>query len=454
METPMRLSVACNFDDALVEGLAHYPVYEVYGKLTRDYFGGGRPSFYLPEIGRPELERYVAHAHRHGIEFNYLLNASTMDNKEFTREGQRQIDELLEWIDGIGVDSVTVATIYMLRLVKRRHPRLKARVSSHRFTDNARKVRFWVDNGADTIVVSETNIHREFKVLEAMQKAAGDTELSLIVNNWCRQDCAIAGNHAVTLSSASQQKSRGYPLDYCSLRCNEIRLNEPVSYLRANWIRPEDLPVYEQMGYHNFKIVERNTPTELLLMRVQAYAQRRYEGNLLNLVQNYAYPEEVFGKKAREAYSLKRMVKYFVKPGGLNLLKLPQLITFGRKGSLLYPRTAPNPVQIDNRSLDGFIDRFKKQSCLDVDCEECRYCHRWAERCVKIDPKWAQEMRDVYDGLLDDVDSGSMWEPYRQTIGRAARRMLDRAVPRSDRAKPRRGATAADTPAAAPDTAS
>ena len=34
----MRLSVATNFDDELIEQIADYPVTEIYGKLTSDYF--------------------------------------------------------------------------------------------------------------------------------------------------------------------------------------------------------------------------------------------------------------------------------------------------------------------------------------------------------------------------------------------------------------------------------
>jgi len=421
----MKLSVACNFDEALLEGLKDHPVYEIYGKLTSDYFGGGRPSFYLPQVDRPALKRYVEQTHRAGISFNYLLNASAMGNLEFTKEGQREIEELLDWLDGeVGVDSVTVSNAFFLRLIKQRHPRLRVRVSAHRFTDTPRKVRFWVDNGADYIVVSEVNIHRELKVLAAMRRAAGDVELQLIVNNWCRQDCAIAGNHAVNLSNASQTGSRGFPLDYCSLVCNDLRLREPVNYLRANWIRPEDLPVYEELGYHNFKIVERNTPTQILLERVQAYASRRYDGNLLDLVQNYAYPEEKMGGKGKEAYSYRRLFKYFVKPQVVNLLKFRKVIEFGHAASVLYPRRGPNPVQIDNRALDGFIDRFRTQGCQDVDCEECRYCHEWAERVVKIDPEWRGRMGEVYADLLQEIDGGSFWDPYLKTIGEVARRLV------------------------------
>ena len=32
----MKLSVACNFDEDLLEGLKPYPVYEIYGKLIQE----------------------------------------------------------------------------------------------------------------------------------------------------------------------------------------------------------------------------------------------------------------------------------------------------------------------------------------------------------------------------------------------------------------------------------
>jgi collagenase-like PrtC family protease len=424
----MRLSVACNFDEALLDGLAGYPVYEVYGKQTADYFGGGRPSFYLPRADRATVERFVRLAHARGIQFNYLLNASAMGNREYSREGQRRIEEILGWLDDVGVDSVTVASIYFLRLVKRRHPRLRVRVSSHRFTDTPRKVRFWVENGADYIVVSEVNIHREFAVLEAMRRAAGAVELQLIVNNWCRTDCAIAGNHAVALSAASQSDGRGFPLDYCSIVCNDLRLREPVNYLRANWIRPEDLHLYEALGYHNFKIVERNTPTAILLERVKAYAGRRWDGNLLDLVQNYAYPIEKIGPAGKDAWSTRRLLKYFVKPTQVNLIKFAKVIDFGKTAGVLYPRLGPNPVQIDNRALDGFIDRFRTQSCQSLDCEECRYCHEWAARVVRIDPDWKRRMHAIYDDLLGETDSGTFWDHYLKTVRETAAQWFQRTV--------------------------
>ncbi|MBN2197052.1 MAG: U32 family peptidase [Polyangiaceae bacterium] len=430
----MRLSVACNFDNALIDGLRPYPVYEVFGKLTTDYFGGGRPSFYLPEVNRARLTAFVRRTHAAGIGFNYLLNASAMGNLEFTREGQRKMDALLEWLDEIRVDSVTVANVFFLRLIKQRYPRLRVRVSSHRFTDTPRKVRFWAENGADCIVVSEVNIHREFRVLEAMKQAAGSADLQLIVNNWCRTDCAIAGNHAVGLSAASQRNSAGFPLDYCSIVCNRIRLKEPVNYLRANWIRPEDLYMYEELGYDNFKIVERNTPTSILLNRVHAYSNRRYDGNLMDLVQNYAYPEEAFGEKAKDAYSVRRLFKYFARPGMVNGVKFAKVVEMGKTASMLFPRRGPNPVYIDNRALDGYFERFRERGCQDRDCASCGYCTQWATRVVHIDPEWRRRMEAIYDDLLNEIDNGSFWEPYVRTAGDLAGRMVRRWLDTPDAA--------------------
>jgi collagenase-like PrtC family protease len=409
----VRLSVACNFDEALIDGLEGYPVYEVYGKVSKDFAGGGRPSFYLPQVDRPRVERFVDKVHRRGIEFNYLLNAFCMGNAELTREGQREIRKTLDWVSEIGCDSVTVGNILLLQTIKRCYPQLKVRISAHRFTDSVRKARFWEDHGADCIVLNETAFAREFGALRAIREAVS-CDLSLIVNNSCRQDCAIAGTHAACMSHGSQHHKghkANLPLDYHMLFCLDYRLREPVNYVRANWIRPEDLHHYEAMGFDNFKIVERNTPTPELLKRVRAYASRRFEGNFLELVLPFNYPDKAYTTRAsREAYSLKRAAKYFFKPGQVNVTKVTQLVGLGKRMGLLYPRRGDSALKLDNRKLDGFIDRFLDRSCIDVDCEKCRYCHRVADKALTIDPAYREEVLARYRTLFEDMHKGDFWE--------------------------------------------
>jgi hypothetical protein len=137
-------------------------------------------------------------------------------------------------------------------------------------------------------------------------------------------------------------------------------------------------------------------------------------------VQNHAYPIEKYSHEEGDLYSLKRMVRYFVKPWTVNFLSLDKVIKMGKRASLLYPRRGPNPVQIDNKSLEGFIDRFRAVSCQPLDCDECRYCHEWADRVVRIDPEFERDMKLIYAELLDDLHSGSFWDSYVQTISRTA----------------------------------
>jgi collagenase-like PrtC family protease len=432
----MRLSVACNFDEALIDGLDGYPVYEVYGKVSADFAGGGRPSFYLPRVDRPMVERFVKKVHEKGLQFNYLMNPSCMGNRELTREGQREIRRTFDWVAEMGADTVTVGQIYLLQLIKQCYPNLKVRISSHRFTDSVRKARFWEDHGADCIVLNEVSFAREFAALRAIREAV-KCDLSLIVNNSCRQDCAIAGTHAMGMSHGSQAhtgKSKAFPLDYHMLFCLDYRLREPVNYVRANWIRPEDLRHYEALGFDNFKIVERNTPTPELLRRVKAYANRRYDGNFLDLVLPFQYPAGSYTTRAsRDAYSLRRAVKYFFRPGAVNLGKVLKLDKLGRRMGLLYPRQGESGLYLDNRKLDGFIDRFLEKSCIDVDCDKCRYCHAVAEAALTIDPEYRRDVLALYRDLASDLHGGSFWSETGPMdlidVGRLLRKRANDAIP-------------------------
>ena len=54
----MKISLATNFDDKLIDEIKDYPVYEIYGKLKNDYIGGGRPDNTLSNIDKENFERH------------------------------------------------------------------------------------------------------------------------------------------------------------------------------------------------------------------------------------------------------------------------------------------------------------------------------------------------------------------------------------------------------------
>ena len=402
----MRLSVASNYDPRLIDGLAPHPVEEVYGKLPADCLGGGRASYMLGPLSKKTLAGHAAHVRRAGMRFNYLLNAACWDNRETTRKGQRELRELLDWITSIGVEAVTVSIPSILGVVKASYPALRTRVSVFACVDSVQKARYWEDAGADCICLDSLQVNREFKALEAIRKHCA-CDLQLLVNNSCLQSCSLAHSHMTHLSHASQKNhsSGGFLVDWCFLKCTSMKLDDPINYIRADWIRPEDLYEYEQLGYENFKIVERNAPTELLLARVKAYAERRYEGNLLDLVQPYGHGTKWRGGESPRGSRRWRM-RYLFRPWKLGLSSSLLLKRLAEARGFLPGGGNAEPVHVSNRALDGFIERFRKAGCRDVDCGSCGHCSRYAERAVPIDPAFRDECRRLYARLFDGVGTG------------------------------------------------
>jgi hypothetical protein len=74
----------------------------------------------------------------------------------------------------------------------------------------------------------------------------------------------------------------------------------------------------------------------------------------------------------------------------------------------------------------SIIDRFLALSCVDLDCEECRHCHQYADRAVKIDPRYREEVLALYRDLFGDLWDGSFFERPRAgefvAVGRLAAR--------------------------------
>jgi len=417
----MRLSVATNFDPELIEKLKGYPVVELFGKLREDAVGGGRASYQLGRISRRRLAEHVAQATAAGISFNYLLNASCLGNMEITRKGQKEINRLLEWISSIGVTSVTVATPFMLQLVKTRFPRLKVRISVFGGVDRVRKAQMWEEMGADCIVLDSILVNREFETLRRIRETIR-CDLELMANNNCLTGCSMSPMHmnALAHSGQSGHANKGFFVDWCFLKCTAMKLEEPVNYIRSEWLRPDDLPVYEEMGYDLFKIAERDLPTEILVARVKAYAERHFDGNLLDLIQPYGFQ----GIRKDDRYyrhGLLWMLRFLVRPGLANPLRLLPLKRLADLRGMIRPLEGVPPVYIDHRALDGFIDRFREQGCRDVDCEDCRWCHQFAEKAVRLDPATREKAIAVYEELFASMHGGSMWSylPKKNPAGSA-----------------------------------
>lgn len=375
----MTLSIPINFEEDFFKLVDLSAVDEVYGKLPADCIGGGRPSVTFTGPNRSEFAHYAKEISKRGIRFNYLLNATCIDNREFTRKGHKQIRQLLDFLSRLDIPVVTVALPPLAAIIRNYYPNLKINVSTNALVDRLEKVHYWEEEfGVEQITLCHTAVNRDFPELRRMVRHKHSCQLQLICNLFCKRTCAVQGMHANFQSHASQthHKHDIVQADYFCLSCSAKVFMNPEEIMRAGWIRPEDLAIYEEIGIHKFKLAERGIFTHALAKIVKAYTQRTYCGNLTDLV-----PSDAKYKFVKEQNPL-HFFKHYFRPKLLNMFALKKSIKELldlRKNS---PYTEHLGVVIDNSALDGFINFFLTHDCRTLTCDTCRYCSTWAAKVI------------------------------------------------------------------------
>lgn len=388
----MKLSVGTNFDDELLHRIKGTDVNLVYGKLSEDIFGGGRPTMALPIITKEDLEKHINLAHAYGMQFNYLMNTNCMDNLEFETDFNRKLFETIIWLDQIGVDWITVSIPYLIEVIKKIAPRIKVSVSTFAYVDTLQKALAFQKLGADEITLPE-GLNRNFELLKLFRNNL-NCKIQLIATNLCISACPYRFYHANAQSHSSQKGhiSGGVTFDYCMLKCTEQTLRHPVEAIKMPWIRPDDIWAYEEIGIDSLKITERMKKTDVLVSIVQAYTSKKYDG-MLNRLLNFRVKEDFIQPKHDMIFENDKInKKYFLK-----------------SRELLFQRK----IEIDNSKLDGFIDFFrnKKSDCRNIKCgDECRHCYLYAEKSLKIDEVSTKNAAENIANILNDVCSGVLFD--------------------------------------------
>lgn len=374
----MKLLVPTNWDPDLILPLSELEAdVQIYGVLPTSMIGSGGTGPDNVRMGANQVEEYIEQAHSAGLKFDYLLNAPSMSNMEWDEKTHRELLIHLNWIAGIGADSVTVTIPYLVELVKRQFPQLEVRVSTIAHVNSVARAKLFESLGADSITL-DININRSFGALKAIRNTVG-CELTVLMNNLCLYQCPYEYYHHDGLGHASQNYNplRESYVDYCVLRCTLDRLRDVSQVVKCRWVRPEDIHIYEDIGIDMFKISSRAMPTEKILRAAKAYSSRHYQGNLYDIL-NVVVPKAGFASSA-----------------------LP-----GERGNGI---GSPPRYYIDNQALEGFMDFFRKQDCSSG-CDHCGYCQRIADRAIQFDSDEVHEYLAALNETLDNLSSSRVFK--------------------------------------------
>lgn len=381
----MKISLATNFDDKLIEQIKEYPIYELYGKLKNDFIGGGRADNTLMYIQKEKFEKHVKKVRDAGIKFNYLLNGSCLSNNEQDTEWQKKFKLFLEYLKSVGVNALTVTNPYLLQFIKKYFNKdFTVRISTFACIDSYEKAKHWEEMGADYICVDFTKINRDFKTLKYMVNNLKKAKIELLVTNSCLKNCPMIYTHTNALAHASQScdthnKKEKYE-DWSLFYCQKKELNNLEEYIKSPWIRPEDIKYYEEIGIEHFKITERDFPTEELVKRVKAYTERKYDGNLLDLIQGHgALVNKELKLEKKELNTREEIYNEIKRVRGI-----------GRA------RECNRHIYIDNTKLNNFINYFINNKCTN-ECDKCNYCKTITKKVITKDNDVYEYLSYLYD---------------------------------------------------------
>ncbi len=345
-------------------------IVETYGQLTvGSVVNSGRAIGMISNVDYTTLETYVDYSRRKGIEFSYTLNPSCMGNVEFSPGGIARLKGFLGNLINIGITSFTLTSPALIELVRSMDLKLKLKASAICEIMTPDKALFYKELGMERIVV-DPDITRDFNKLKQIVGVFGD-HVELIVNNVCYKNCAYKMFHYNHEAHDTPGNTYQTIHDYYYHRCHMQKAKDLKNVIRLNWVRPEDLEYYRQVGIDYFKIqgrqnVEKGDP----LKAVEAYMKESYQGNLFDLI------------------------------------------------TLFAPYTTFQPY-IDNQKLQGFVEKFfdDPQFCKNT-CATCKYCEGYARKSMKVDE--VEELNREATAYFEEIDS------YKQELARAEKIVISR----------------------------
>lgn len=355
----MEIVLASNFDPELVERTASFPVASFFGNFPTSLTGGGRPPHILPAVDDGRFAAFVKAVHARGRTFYATINTADLGLREYRAGYLAEFDRELRHLVELGVDGFVVALPVLLQRIRRSYPDVRLTVSSFARVRTVAQAEYFARMGADTVVVEEAN--RDLRLLRAL--GASGLTVEVLVNQTCIHECPYRGHHLNTSSLSAQTGAVGPRFEYPIVQCGLEVVRDPVKLLSGIFVRPEDLEVLEEVGVRRFKISGRNRPTDWLVRAVRAYANRSYDGNLLDIL---SYVQNLGPRGALRRLSEEGCAPHVVGPLAAGFEALADL-------------------EIDNRKIPaGFLRRIAATDCARTSCSACGYCAGVARRAIRV----------------------------------------------------------------------
>jgi hypothetical protein len=303
----MKLIIDGDFDKDLITIIhkENLPVSHIVTHVPHNPLGNG--SIFLPE-NSPTYEEFEEYTKV--IQDNNLIPIAGIDstcqgNLEAHKEQYKASCNLIKALKELRYENVLVSSPNNIGFVKEHFPSVKIFLSYSQYVTSTNRGKILFEIGADKVIL-HPDIVRYFNVLKNFIKLnqnfenTREIESILPLNIGCNWGCIHwyqhhnLQSHRTTSSPVfSNQKSISGiedEFDYPMLYCWKKRLEKPENLLKAGWISPSNIELYENLGFKTFILFTSGFSTDKIIEIIKNYAEKKLNmdlNELLNIPEPY-----------------------------------------------------------------------------------------------------------------------------------------------------------------------
>ena len=331
------IAAAYNMDIECLEKYREYGVAEIWASVNfpSSLFGSGKIFFKeYNEMAYEELGQHFTRARELGMKTSFLFNPPCTGNKEFEKEGMREVIKIAKFLNRYEVDFITLCQPFLITAFRKLCPGTKIKLSSHYNCNNIGKFEFLLNTLDFDIVIVSQFANKNFNLLREVTRRWDPDRLEVMCTFPCIANCPYRLWHSQFVAHGNVLPDEEYvPKEIYP--CTFDIIHDAGIAISSMFIRKEDMKFYRELGINRFKVGERKDSTE----------------NNINTVK----------------YFTGRMDPDFVPPS-----------LFRRFLGSIYE-------EIDLRAMDGFYEKFVSGECdgMKFNCRDCDHCLKYARKVFK-----------------------------------------------------------------------
>lgn len=303
----MKLIIDGDYQKELISLIAreNLPVTHIIVHVPQNPIGNS--SIFLPKVlpTFKEFEEYTKVIQENGIIPIAGIDSTCQGNLEAHVQQYKATHSLVEKLLELEYKDILVSSPNNIGFFNANYPLMKIFLSYSQYVTSLNRGKILFNLGADSIILHPDIIRyiyvlKNFIKLKENQYKSREIDYILPLNLGCNWGCIhwyqhhnLQSHRTINSPVFSNQQTISNvenEFDYSLLYCWKKRLEEPVNILKAGWISPDNIELYEKFGYETFLLLTGGFSNDKILKIIHSYTNKSLDqpfNEFLNIPQPY-----------------------------------------------------------------------------------------------------------------------------------------------------------------------